>query len=105
MRYKDFEIQPTTYLDGHHEPRNFQVVKWYNHEPYEVTDWETDEKKMSTRSCYAIANIRWNEKEPCWEFKSYGLRFLENYEEGLNKFILMWLEMFDHCNKEEDEDA
>ena len=95
MLYKDFEIRPTCYLDGHTDPNRFDVVKWYTHEPWEVTDLKTGEKKISTRSCYSVAHIWWNEKESGWEFKSVWTRFLEEYVEGLNEFILQWMALMD----------
>ena len=104
MKFKDFEIRPTCYLDGHIDPKKWDVVKWYDHDPWEVTDWKTLEKKISTRSCYSVAHIWWNEKEPCWEFESVGTRFLEDYEEGLCKFILKWLELFNLTRSFEDDD-
>ena len=29
MKFKDFEIRPTCFLDGHTDPKRFDVVKWY----------------------------------------------------------------------------
>lgn len=94
-KFKDFEIRPTTHLDGHTEANRFDVVKWYEHEPMEVTDWKTGEKKTSTRGCFSIAQIWWNEKEPCWEFKSVGTRFIEYYENGLCEYIKKFLELME----------
>lgn len=94
MRFRDFEIRPTTFLDGHTDPKRWDVVKWYDHDPWGVIEWETG-KKISTRSCYSVAFLWWNEKEPCWEFESVGTRFLEKYEEGLCEFILKWTELTD----------
>ena len=95
MRFKDFEIRPTAYLDGHTDPKKWDVVKWQDHKPIESIDLRTGEKKISTRSCYSVAHLWWNEKEPCWEFESYGTRFLDDYEEGLCEFIRKWLELAD----------
>ena len=99
MKFKDFEIRPTCFIDGHIDPKKWDVVKWQCHNPIEVTDLETGEKKISTRSCYSVAQIWWNDKEPCWEFKSIGTRFLEDYQEGLCEFILKWLELTDLTRK------
>ena len=104
MRYKDFEIRPTVFLGGHHEPNKYDVVKWFKHDnPIEVVDLRTGEKKMQDASCYSVAQIYWNEKEPCWEFKSYGTRFLEDYENGLCEYILKYLELLDICREANDE--
>ena len=50
MKFKDFEIRPTCFLDGHTDQKKWDVVKWQFHDPIEVTDLETGEKKISTRS-------------------------------------------------------
>ena len=100
MKFKDFEIRPTCFLDGHKDPKRWDIVKWEKHEkPMEVTDWETGKKKMQDTFCFSVATVEWNEKEPCWEFRSYGTRFLEYYEEGLCEFILKWLELTDLTRK------
>ena len=104
MKFKDFEIRPTSYLDGHIDPKHWDVVKWYDHAPWETIDWVTSEKKISTSSCYSVAHIWWNEKEPCWEFKSVGTRFLKDYVEGLCEFINKWLELADLTRSFEDND-
>ena len=103
MKFKDFEIRPTTYLDGHIDPKHWDVVKWYDHDPFESIDFVTLEKKTSTRSCFSVAHIWWNEKEPCWEFESVGTRFLIEYVEGLCEFISKWLELADLTRSFEDE--
>lgn len=101
MRFKDFEIRPTIYLDGIDRPNNYSVVKWYTTDkPREVIDGRTGEKKMQDTFCYSVANIWWNEKEPCWEFKSVGTRFLEDYEEGLCEFIRKYIEILDIVREE-----
>ena len=102
MKFKNFEIRPTCFLDGHIDHKQWDVVKWYDHSPVAVTDWNTGEKKISTHSCYSVARIWWNEKEPCWEFKSFGTRFLREYENGLCEFINKWLELADLTRSFED---
>lgn len=103
MKFKDFEIRPTCFLDGHADPKRWDVVKWVNTEPREVIDGRTGKKKMSDSYCYSVAQIWWNEKEPCWEFESVGTRFLEDYTEGLCEFILKWLELTDLTRRFADE--
>ena len=92
MQFRNFEIRPTCFLDGHKDPKRWDVVKWHAHDPITVTDWHTGEKKISTRSCYSVASLTWDEKEGCWDFASVGLRFLRDYVEGLNEYILKWTE-------------
>ena len=28
MKFKDFEIRPTRFIDGHTDPKKWEVVKW-----------------------------------------------------------------------------
>ncbi len=95
MKFKDFEIRPTSFLDGHKDPKKWDVVKWRKSEPFESVDLRTGEKRILDTYCYSVAQLWWNEKEPCWEFESVGTRFLEDYEEGLCEFILKWTELTD----------
>ena len=100
MKFKDFEIIPTCFLDGHTDLKRFDVVKWCKTDkPVKVTDAKTGEEKMQDTFCYSVAQIWWNDKEPCWEFKSVGTRFLKDYQEGLCEFILKWLELTDLTRK------
>lgn len=79
MRFKDFEIRPTKGTKYH----DFEVVKWY---------WSEIFQK---ECCYVLAWITWNAKEPCWEFKSVGMRFINDYEEGLCEYIKKFMELVD----------
>ena len=91
--WNGFQFRAPSYLDGHFESHRFDLVKWEEHEPYEVTDWYTGEKKMSTRSCFTVGTLIWNPKEPRFEFESCGLRYLEHRIDGLEKFILDFCDM------------
>ena len=102
MRFKDFEIRPTVRIDGKTVKNKYDVVKWYKtDEPIEVTDLLTGEKTIKDTFCYTVATIEWYKKEPCWEFRSVGTRFLEDYEDGLCEYILKYLELFDICEEKE----
>lgn len=103
MRFKDFEIRPTCFLDGHTDPKQWDVVKWCKREKaVRVFDIGLGEYKMSDTYCFSVAHIEWNEKEPCWEFRSVGTRFLEYYEEGLCEFVYKWTELADLTRRFED---
>lgn len=93
--WNGFQFRAPTYLDGHFEPHKFDLVKWEDHEPYEVIDFYTGKKKISTRSCFTIATLFWNAKESGFEFESCGLRYLERRIDGLEKFILDFCEMME----------
>ena len=96
MKFKDFEIRPTTFLDGHKDQKRWDVVKWCKREkPISVYDLDLCDYKMSDTYCFSVAFLEWNNKKSCWEMRSVGTRFLEYYEEGLCEFILKWLELTD----------
>lgn len=95
-KWNDFEFRPPTYLDGHFEPDVYDLVKWEEHEPIEVIEWETGEKKLSTKHCFAIGSLIWDDKEPRFEFISCGLRYLENRIDGLEDFILKFADKIYH---------
>lgn len=91
MQFKDFEIRPVKSLDGVIDPKRFELVKWYDHEPY------VHGESTSTRSCFVVAWLEWNDKEPCFELTSVGLRLVKNWVDGLDKFIVKWCEMAEVC--------
>ena len=96
MKFKDFEIRPVKSLDGVIDPKRFELVKWYDHEPY------IHGESTSTRSCFVVAWLEWNDKEPCFELKSVGLRLVENWVDGLDQFIIKWCEMAEVCMEEDE---
>lgn len=92
-RWNGFQIESPTYLDGHFEPDIYSIVKWEdNKEPMEVLDWSTGEKKMQKEYCFVIAEAEWNKKEECFEFRSVGLRYLKYRIDGLEEWIMDFLE-------------
>lgn len=84
MQFKDFEIRPVKSLDGVIDPKRFELVKW--REP---------------GHCFVVAWLEWNDKEPCFELTSVGLRLVENWVDGLDKFIVKWCEMAEVCMEED----
>lgn len=97
MKFKDFEIRPVKSLDGVIDTKRFELVKWYDHEPY------VHGESTSTRSCFVVAWLEWNAKEPCFELTSVGLRLVKNWAEGLDQFIIKWCEMAEVCMEEDNE--
>lgn len=81
MRFKQFEIRKPTFLgnpptEDYYE-YNFDIVKWADDNSY----------------CWSIGSLEWNKKEPCFEFKSVGTRYLEFREDGLEEWLLKWCEL------------
>ena len=100
MKFKDFEIRPTCFLDGHTDPKKWDVVKWYKTDkPVKAIDVKTGEEKLQDTFCYSVAHIWWNDEDHCWEFESVCNRLSEDYEAGLCEFVLKWLELTDLTRK------
>ena len=97
MKFKDFEIRPVKSLDGVIDPKRFELVKWYDHEPY------IHGESTSTHSCFVVAWLERNDKEPGFELKSVGLRLVKNWVDGLDQFIIKWCEMAEVCMEDNNE--
>lgn len=76
----------------------YAVVLWYEHDPWDVVDGITGEKKTVTESCYVVAFLEWNPREPGFEFLSVGLRWLE--AAPTNRAIKMILDFCEEKGKE-----
>lgn len=96
MMFKNFEIRPVKLLDGTINPKRFELVKWYDHEPYVCGS-------NITSSCFVVAWLTWNPKEPDWKLESVGMRLMENWVDGLDRWVLAWCEMQRLCMEDNDE--
>lgn len=79
-RIDGFQIRDVVYigLPPKGTPPKFDIVKWaVADQPYEAMDIATGKRKMFTEYCYSVGMLVWNRKEPCFEFESVGLRWLE----------------------------
>lgn len=85
MQFKDFEIRPVKSIDGVPDHNRFELVKWYE-----------------SGHCFVVAWLEWNAKEPCFDLTSVGLRLVENWADGLDKFVIKWCEMAEVCMEEDD---
>ena len=103
MKFKDFEIRLVKSIDGVINPKRFELVKWYDHEPTPVTNMRTGKVENSTRSCFVVAWLEWDAKESCFELTSVGLRLVEHWADGLDQFIIKWCEMAEVCMEEDNE--
>lgn len=82
--------------------KNFEIRKLDNRPWFEVVKWQ-DEHYSGKPWCYVVAFIKWDPKEPCWEFESVGMRFIDDYEEGLCEFIKKFMECVNVIKEYEDE--
>lgn len=72
MRFKDFSIRACA-----NENNLYELVKWEDNDRY----------------CFTLCFFEWKEKEQEIEMKCVGDRFLVYYEDGLNGFILKWIDL------------
>lgn len=81
MKFKQFEIRKPTFIGNppteDYYKYHFDIVKWADDNSY----------------CWSIGELEWNDKEPCFEFKSVGTRYLEYRENGLEEWLLKWCEL------------
>lgn len=93
--FKGFQIRDITYLvEPKTKPIKYDVVKWVEHDPpLKTTNLETGKKETTERTCYSVATIEFNQKEPCFEFNSVGLRWLsEHPDTDVEEWIIKWCE-------------
>ena len=85
MRFKNFEIRKCTFVGDPPTPDyhkwNFDLVKWEKH------------RESDSEYCFSIGHLEWNRREPCFEFRSCGLRYLKYREDGLEEWLLKWCEL------------
>ena len=89
IKFKDYIIDKPCYL-GNKEPG-----------PWEFT---VCKKNKDGKTHFVIADFYYNFKEPGWEFKSVGTRYLEYYSEGLNEWLLKVMNMLECSIRAEDID-
>lgn len=77
MKYKNFEIRP---VPESKEENKFELVNWYKE-----------------ASCYVLAFIEYNPKTDYWNINSVGMRLIEDWEEGLDRYILSWIKLMVVC--------
>lgn len=80
MRYKNFEIRP---VPESQDENRFELVNWYKE-----------------ANCYVLAFIEYNPKTDCWKINSVGTRLIEDWENGLDKYILSWIKLMTVCMEE-----
>ncbi len=83
MKYKNFEIRP---VPESKEKNKFELVRWYNN-----------------GSCYVLAFIEYDPKSN-WSINSVGMRLIEDWEDGLNEYILSWAKLMEVCMRNDKDD-
>ncbi len=81
--FKNFEIMEPKFILGF-EPEDKDYCK-YN---FNVVKWDKDHKHH-----WVIAKISWDEDEGAFDFESVGTRYLHDREDGLEDWLLAWIEL------------
>jgi hypothetical protein len=84
-RVDGYQIRDVVYLGRPpaDAPLKFSIDKWVPEEPhmgivYDIVDGRfVPEEKMITEHCYSVGCLEWDDREPQFVFRSYGLRWLE----------------------------
>lgn len=101
-RWKSFQIQDPTYIDGHKSDGGVYDVCKYEHYTKKQTivriNYKNGKPKVERVNvtpedeyCFVIATIKYNPSEVTYNFESCGTRFLEYYENGLCEWIMDFL--------------
>lgn len=74
-----FQIMDVTYFGKPpaDTPIEYDIVKWEQCEPFEAYSLRDGKRHTYTEHCYSVGRLEWNDREPCFEFSSIGLRWLE----------------------------
>ncbi len=83
MRYKNFEIR---LIPESQDENRFELVRWYNNE-----------------NCYVLAFIEYDSKFD-WNINSVGTRLIEDWEDGLDEYILSWIKLMEVCMRNDKDD-
>ena len=81
-RYKGFQIRDVTYLGEPPQdaPLQYDVVKW-------------GKNNGGREYCWSVGSLVYDPKEPCFDFESAGLRWLEaKPDEDVMNWIIKWCE-------------
>jgi len=110
-RIDGFQIRDISYFGKPpvDAPIRFDIVKWFpEKKPYIGTVYRstpigwTSNEELITEHCYSVATLEWNSHEPCFEFHSVGLRWLE--EKPSEAVINMILKFCEEKEKEIEDD-
>lgn len=95
MRHNEFGLSKVVFFGSDKDvfPYRIHIVKWEECKPTETYSLTELKYKTVTSYCFVIGELEWDTKEPGWDFRSLGTRYLEYGTQELNKWIL------DFCRK------
>ena len=79
-RIDGYQIRDVTYIGmpPKDAPPMYDIVKWNTYDtPTRMLSLDTGKYENVTEYCFSVGTLVWNPKEPCFEFESVGLRWLE----------------------------
>ena len=85
MRFKQFEVRPTQPVQDDKGRLQYEVVKWHPSQEY----------------CWVIGFLTRDHRED-WDFRSVGMRYFRDREEGLEKYIMSYCDLVDSCIEDEE---
>lgn len=95
MRHNEFALRKVAYIDGRDTfPYEIAIVKEVQCAPFTAYSLEEAKFEAHTSYTYAVAKLKWKDKEPCWEFISVGTRYLEDGNTELNEWLLDFCEKY-----------
>lgn len=80
-KYKGFQIRDINYLDDppDDEPIMFDVVQW------------CEDAYSGKEYCWSVARLIYDDKEPCFDLQSVGLRWVEAHPpREVEDWIIKW---------------
>lgn len=86
MRFKNFEIRPTRPSKDSNGNREYEIVKWQDDGSY----------------CFVVGFLTRKRRRE-WEFRSVGMRYFDNWELGLEQYVVAYCDLADACIMDDDE--
>lgn len=90
-RIGGYQIRDVTYLfdpgnNSNKIPLEFDIVKWFQHDPAVVTDLRTGVQTIQTEYCYTIGFLVWDSHESDFYLRSVGMRWVDEMDYMPRKF-------------------
>lgn len=80
MRFKNFEIRSTRPSKDSNGNREYEIVKWQDDGSY----------------CFVVGFLTRKRRRE-WDFRSVGMRYFDNWELGLEQYVVAYCDLVDAC--------
>lgn len=85
-RYKNFGIVSPVFLKGFEK-----LYAWYKYN-FDIVKYQKEDNSDKEYG-FTIATLSWNKENECFEFTSCGLRYLQEREDNLEKWLYAFCKM------------